>query len=57
MIVYAVQTDKAKGAALKDYLQYLLGDGQAQLKDLDFAPLPKSLQERAQKQLDKIRVP
>src|SRR5262249_43646022 len=57
VIVYAKQADKARGAALKKYLGYLLGDGQKLLKELDFAPLPKSLQERAHKQLEKIQLP
>ena len=56
VIVYAKQADKAKGAALKAYLKFLLGDGQKFLKDLDFAPLPKSLHDKAMKQLDKIAV-
>lgn len=57
VIVYAKQTDKAKGTALKSYLNYLLGDGQKFLKELDYAPLPKALQQRALKQLDKVQVP
>lgn len=57
IIVYAKQTDAAKGAALKAYLKYLLTDGQALLPELDFAPLPKSLQEKALAQLDKIQLP
>jgi phosphate transport system substrate-binding protein len=57
VIVYAKQTDAAKGAALKAYLKYLLTDGQALLPGLDFAPLPKSLQEKALAQLDKIQLP
>ena len=56
VIVYAKQADKAKGAALKAYLKYILDDGQKFLKDLDFAPLPKSLHDKALKQLDKIFV-
>ena len=56
VIVYAKQADKTKGAALKAYLKYLLGDGQKFLKELDFAPLPKSLHDKAMKQLDKIAV-
>ena len=42
VIVYAKQLDKAKGAALKAYIKYLVSDGQKFLKELDFAPLPKS---------------
>jgi phosphate transport system substrate-binding protein len=56
VIVYAKQADKAKGAALKAYLKFLIGDGQKFLKDLDFAPLPKGLRDKATKQLDKIVV-
>lgn len=57
VIVYAKQTDHAKGTALKSYLKYLVTDGQKFAKDLDFAPLPKSLQDKAVAQLDKIQVP
>src|SRR5262249_17996980 len=57
VIVYAKQTDKLRGAALKEYLRFLLGDGQKLLPELDFAPLPKALRERAVKQLSKIQLP
>lgn len=56
VIVYAKQTDKAKGAAVKAYLNYLLTDGQAMLAELDFAPLPKDLATKAIAQLDKIQL-
>jgi phosphate transport system substrate-binding protein len=55
VIVYAKQADKTKGGAVKAYLKYLLTDGQKLLKDLDFAPLPKSLQDKALAQLEKIQ--
>jgi phosphate transport system substrate-binding protein len=54
VIVYAKQADKDKGNAVKAYVKYLIGDGQKLLKDLDFAPLPRSLHDKAMKQLDKI---
>src|SRR5262249_27848183 len=57
VIVYAKQTDHAKGTALKSYLRYLVTDGQPALKGLDFSPLPKSLADKAVAQLDKIQVP
>ena len=57
VIVYAKQTDHAKGTALKAYIKYLITDGQQQLKSLDFAPLPKGLADKAIAQLDKIQVP
>jgi len=56
VIVYAKQTNPTKGAALKSYIKYLVTDGQAQLKPLDFAALPKSLADKAVAQLDKIQV-
>lgn len=57
VIVYAKQTDHGKGAALKRYIQYLVTDGQKLLPGLDFAPLPKSLADKAVAQLDKVVVP
>ena len=57
VIVYAKQTDHAKGTAVKAYLGYLLGDAQKQLADLDFAPLPDGLHDKAVAQLAKIQVP
>jgi phosphate transport system substrate-binding protein len=57
VIVYAKQSDHAKGTALKSYIKYLVSEGQAQLKPLDFAPLPKSLGDKAVAQVDKIQVP
>jgi phosphate transport system substrate-binding protein len=55
IIVYAKQTDAAKAAALKAYLTYLLTDGQKLLEPLDFAPLPKSLADKAIAQVAKIQ--
>jgi phosphate transport system substrate-binding protein len=57
VIVYAKQLDKAKGTTLKAYIKYLVSDGQKFLKELDFAPLPASLRDKALRQLDKIQVP
>ncbi|HSN25003.1 MAG TPA: phosphate ABC transporter substrate-binding protein PstS [Kofleriaceae bacterium] len=54
VIVYAKPADKARGAVLKSYIKYLITDGQKLLPELDFAPLPKSLQDKAVAQLDKI---
>ena len=54
VIVYAKQTDAGKAALLKAYLTYLLTDGQDMLGDLDYAPLPASIQDKAVAQLDKI---
>jgi phosphate transport system substrate-binding protein len=55
VIVYAKPADAAKGAAVKNYVKFLITDGQKLLPDLDFAPLPKSLQDKAVAQLAKIQ--
>lgn len=55
VIVYAKQQDKTKAAAVRAYLKFLLTDGQKLLPELDFAPLPKALQDKALAQLDKIQ--
>jgi phosphate transport system substrate-binding protein len=54
VIVYAKQHDAGKAALVKAYLDYLLTDGQQLLPDLDFAALPKSIQDKAVAQLDQI---
>jgi phosphate transport system substrate-binding protein len=56
VIVYAKPADKAKGATVKNYVKYLVTDGQKLLPELDFAPLPRSLQGKAVAQLDKIQI-
>lgn len=56
-IVYAKQTDRAKGNALKAWFKFLLTDGQKLLPEIHFAPVPKSLQDRALAQIEKIQVP
>jgi phosphate transport system substrate-binding protein len=54
LVVYAKQSDPAKAAALKAYIKYLLTDGQKLLPELDYAPLPGSLQSRTLAQLEAI---
>jgi phosphate transport system substrate-binding protein len=56
-MAYVKQSDKAKGGALKQYFKYLVTDGQAKLQGLQFAPLPKALQDKASAQVDKIQTP
>ena len=57
ILVYKNQADKAKGAALKSFLRYMVTDGQKLAKDVDYAPLPNSLQEKTLAQIDSIVVP
>jgi len=47
VIVYAKQSNAAKGNALKAYLKFLVKDGQKMLSEIDYAPLPASLQDKA----------
>ena len=42
---------------MKRFIKYLVTDGQALLPEIDFAPLPQSLRDKAVAQLDKIQVP
>lgn len=57
ILVYKNQADRTKGEATKSFLRYLLTDGQKLAKDIDYAPLPASLQEKALTQVDNIAVP
>ncbi|HZL17450.1 MAG TPA: phosphate ABC transporter substrate-binding protein PstS [Polyangia bacterium] len=56
VIVYATQPDRAKGEALKAYLTFLVKDGQGLLGDIDYAPLPKGLQDKALEQVDNLKL-
>jgi phosphate transport system substrate-binding protein len=56
-VAYVKQADHAKGAALKDFFKYMVTDAQGMIKELDFAPLPKGLADKAVAQVDKIQVP
>jgi phosphate transport system substrate-binding protein len=56
-MVYAKQTDKAKGAAVKEYFRFMVTDAQKLLPDIDFAPIPKGLQDKAVAKIDRIQVP
>ncbi|HTN79781.1 MAG TPA: phosphate ABC transporter substrate-binding protein PstS, partial [Acidimicrobiales bacterium] len=56
VIVYQNQTDPAKGALVKAYLTFLLTDGQKLLPDLDYAPLSKTIQDKAVAQLDQLQI-
>ena len=57
ILVYADQTDKVKGETVKAFLRYLLTDGQKVAAEIDYAPLPKAMADKALSQLDKITVP
>ena len=57
VMVYQTQSDVAKGNAIKGFLNYIYGDGQALASSVDYAPLPKSLLKLAKAQVNKITVP
>ncbi len=46
---------KAHAAEIKAYFKYMLTDGQKLLAEIDFAPIPKALQDKALAQLDKVQ--
>ncbi len=52
IIAYKQQTDAAKADALKAFITYILTDGQTLAADVNYAPLPKGLDEKALAQLD-----
>ena len=54
ILVYKNQTDKAKADAFKSFVHYALTDGQNLAEDVDYAPLPKSIRDKALAQLDNI---
>jgi phosphate transport system substrate-binding protein len=53
-LVYEAQSSSTTAANLKGWLGYLLGDGQKLLPELNYAPLPASLDQKAAAQLSKI---
>ena len=53
VLVYQSQ-DAAKATLLKSWIGFLVGDGQTLLPDLNYAPLPASLQSKAKEQVNKI---
>ncbi|HET9988572.1 MAG TPA: phosphate ABC transporter substrate-binding protein PstS [Kofleriaceae bacterium] len=56
-MAYVKQTDKAKGEAVKTYFKYMVTDGQKLIPSIDFAALPKTLQDKAVAAVDKIQTP
>ena len=54
VLVYAAQSSSTTTANLKGYLGYLLGAGQKLLPELNYAPLPASIDKMAIAQLSKI---
>jgi len=56
LLVYAQQKDAAKGKKLVEFLKWAAKDGEKMAKDLDYAPLPETVQERVLKRIDEIKM-
>ncbi|CDO91633.1 hypothetical protein AWC29_11410 [Mycobacterium triplex] len=55
-LVYANQTDAAKGKALVNFFAWVLSSGQDEVAAVNYAPLGKDLQQKAAGQLKKITI-
>jgi phosphate transport system substrate-binding protein len=57
ILCYKNQADKAKGQALKAFLEFVLTDGQDMANGANYAKLPDSLRQKAITQLDQLMLP
>ncbi|MGH9264695.1 MAG: phosphate ABC transporter substrate-binding protein PstS, partial [Acidimicrobiales bacterium] len=57
ILVYKHQAERTTGEAVKSFLRYLLTDAQALAEDVDYAPLPANVQQKALAQVEAIEVP
>src|SRR5207253_114519 len=55
LLIYQQQKDAAKGKKLVEFLKWAETKGEQMAKDLDYAPLPKNLEERILKRIDEIK--
>jgi phosphate transport system substrate-binding protein len=55
LLVYQQQKDAAKGKKLVEFLKWSLTDGEKMAKDLQYAPLPESVQQRVLKRIGEIK--
>ena len=55
LLIYAQQTDAAKGKKLVEFLKWAYTDGQKMAAALDYAPLPDVLRERALDKVNRIK--
>ncbi len=56
LLVYQQQKDPAKGKKLVEFLKWSLTDGEKMAKDLQYAPLPESVQQRVLKRIGEIKI-
>lgn len=57
ILVYKKQTDKAKAEATKEFIRWILTDGQKLAPEVGYAPLSDGLDQKALAQLDMIEIP
>ena len=55
LLVYQEQKDASKGKKLVEFLKWALTKGEGMVKDLNYAPLPDSVQQRVLKRIDDIK--
>jgi len=55
LLIPAKFADPAKGKVMKDFLKWMLTDGQKEVEALDYAPLPKDVVDREMKQLAMVQ--
>lgn len=55
-MAYVNPKDKARGEAVKAYFKFMVTDAQKLLPEIDFAPIPKSLQDKALAAIERIQV-
>jgi len=55
LLVYEQQKDAAKGKKLVEFLKWAQNDGEKMAKDLQYAPLPESLQQRVLQRVAEIK--
>ena len=56
LLVYKKQKDALKGRAVKDFLDWMLAEGQKYAAELGFAPLPSEVNQLVRKTVQKIEV-
>jgi phosphate transport system substrate-binding protein len=56
LLVYQQQKDANKGKKLVEFLKWAMTKGEPLAKDLDYAPLPDSVQQRVLKRIDEIKM-
>ncbi len=56
LLVYQQQKDANKGKKLVEFLKWALTDGEKMAKDLQYAPLPESVQQRVLKRIGEIKL-